>query len=778
MTFTTNWYGLTLRKLHLDYHQPPWMTGVAETVTLEQARQQARLFREAGVQAVEFFTYDHHGFCFFTPQESEPVGQTHPGLAQSYTDHMARALHEEGIRTIAYINVYGNIHLWQQHPDWYVRAVDGRMTSAAWLQHSPSHICASSPFIDVYFIPLMQHIIRRFDFDSIWLDGGTWLIETLCYCDNCRQQFRAAAGYDLPTYIPTRPMRDAGILAWGFGGAPMPQFYSLSDETDDSHPVWMAWRMWRMGQLMEYLRKVTQAARAIKPDVLVTDNNVGRWVRPYPLIENGRFVRWLKPGEIGLDFFSCDPVFFGGNHEVVLSRDGRYQATTGVPFDYMNERFHKWGEWQLRATTDFKLEFATKLAVGASCYFADQPYPDGSLEPDVYARLAEAYDFVRQREPFALGAEMIPDVAILASGPSQIFGPIGSGINAGRQWNGQVGSGGAGARTDRVEGVHLSLVEQGIQCLIYDEPTLREHLHEQTAVIVAEQCLLEDATIDALNGYVENGGSLIVTGRSGRWDEQYRRRSHARLYDLLGVQVHEDFVSPIHYLKLSEYFRQGTNLPDIPLQAWGRAVQVTPGEGVETLAELLPPLPQVWRDGIQDEEHWQHYTVFGACPPAKEPVGAGITLRQIGKGRALYLAVDPYAAYRHEGHHLTRLMLARLMEIAAPRRRLSVDKPLHVEVSLQRQGARQIVHLVNYFVQKRTAQMVHNEELTPIHNIVVRVRADSPPRRVTIQPQNMTAEWSYQDGQVIARVPELLIHTMIVIEYDSFRKHHALPTDS
>ena len=83
-TLESNWYGTAVRKLHLDYHVPEWMCRVAETITVEGARQQARMFREAGVEAVEFFAYDHHGFCLFSSQH----GINHPGLAQDYTGNM------------------------------------------------------------------------------------------------------------------------------------------------------------------------------------------------------------------------------------------------------------------------------------------------------------------------------------------------------------------------------------------------------------------------------------------------------------------------------------------------------------------------------------------------------------------------------------------------------------------------------------------------------------------------------------------------------------------
>lgn len=512
MTLNDNWYGSVFRKLHLDYHQPPWMPGVAAQVTPDLARQHARMFRESRVEAVEIFAHDHHGYCFFP---ADPPGRPHPGLA----------------------------------------------------------------------------------------------------------------------------------------------------------------------------------------------------------------------------------------------------------FDFMNERFHKWGEWQMRSTTDFELEFATILAVGGRCFFADQPYPDGTLEPAVFAELQRAYDFVAQREPYVRHAEMVPDVAILASAPSQLLGPLGSGRHPGRVDYGPVGGEHAARRTDRIDGAHLVLAELGIQTLLYDEPGLRKHLAEQTAVVVPEQCLLEDATIDALARYVEDGGSLLVTGRTGWWDEANRLRQHDRLYKLLGVRVKGTLPSPVHYIRPREALCSGTALPDMPIQCWGTAVAVEP-VAAAVLADLFGPLPAVWRDGVQEEAHWQHYTTTGACPPGHEPAGSALTLREFGQGRALYVAVDPFAAYRHEGHHLARLFIGCLVELVAPadRRRISAEKPLHVELSLQRQAGRLIAHLLNYTGQKRAGTLAHVEEIVPVRDIILRVQTGRRPQQVTLQSDDIALSWEYADGVTTARVPELPIHAMVVFE--------------
>lgn len=76
-----------------------------------------------------------------------------------------------------------------------------------------------------------------------------------------------------------------------------------------------------------------------------------------------------------------------------------------------------------------------------------------------------------------------------------------------------------------------------------------------------------------------------------------------------------------------------------------------------------------------------------------------------GAGRGVYAAVNPFAAYRHEGHHLARRALMYLLGLVAPpdRRLVTAWKPLHVEISGHRQGEQLVVHLLNNNQQKPSA---------------------------------------------------------------------------
>ncbi|MBB6669121.1 beta-galactosidase trimerization domain-containing protein [Cohnella nanjingensis] len=733
-----SWISEVYRKLHLDYHQPPWMEGVAEAFTEAEAQRQAKTFKRSGIEAVEFFAYDHYGYAFY-PSGIAPV---HPGLKNDYTGLMSKALKAQGIRTILYLNAFTSVEMRKLHPEWMRVAEDGTMPRGAWLQHEASHICIASDYLEAFFFPLLREAIARHAPDGVWIDAGSWMVEHPCYCDNCSRRYLEDTGRSLPA-------------------GPMP---APSEELDDE--AWIRWRIWRRGLIAPYLRRLAETVKAVSPDTLLAENNAGKYLYGIPHVERGELVKWLAPLELGLDWLSCDPVHFGANHEMTFSREGRYQSTTGLPFDYMNERFHGWGEWQMRPPTDWKLELATVLSVGGRFFFADQPHPDGTVEPTVYRHLREVHDYVKPREPFGHGAEPVPDVAVLASLPSQLIGPM-----AGPEWGRDQAWGVAvpRSRTDRVDGASMLLSEAGIQHLIYDEETMRRSLDRQALVIVPDQMLMEDETIEALERYVETGGTLLVSGRSGLYSERGERRAADPFAKLLGLSRGGELPAPLHYWQAGPELAASMANGDLKLQVWGAAMQVTLA-GAEALAHVLEPVESVWAEGVKDRSHWRHYTTVGAAPAGKTDAGPAVTVHRYGRGRAMYVNGEPFALYYLEGHRLTREWLVRGLEELYPAasRRLDADKPLHVELALQErrtmEGAELLVHATNYFAQKRPGYIIHNEEVPPIFGIRLRVRTKVRPSRVTLEPERTLLNWTWDGERVHVELPRLDLHAIVRIE--------------
>ena len=89
---------------------------------------------------------------------------------------------------------------------------------------------------------------------------------------------------------------------------------------------------------------------------------------------------------------------------------------------------------------------------------------------------------------------------------------------------------------------------------------------------------------------------------------------------------------------------------------------------------------------------------------------------------------------------------------------------MHLEVSLQQKDDTQIVHLLNYFAQKRLGTLVSNEEVSPVRDVRVQVQRTQAPASVTLEPGGQALQWSYHERIVKIQVPEIAIHAMVVIK--------------
>jgi len=718
-----NWYSVEFRKLHLDYHLNPWIRDAAASVTLDEARRQMRLMKEAGVESVEFFAYDHFGNAFY-PSDVMP---RHPTLRQDYFGNMRQAARENGIHAVAYVNVFGNMYLFSKHPDWYIVDQTGtKYAAASWLPVDKSQICASSPFLEQVYKPFLKELISRYRPDAIWLDGGSWLVETPCYCRFCRTKYRAFSGEE----IPDPPQRGADDASW---------------------QRWLRWVVWRRSQIYDYLTSITRYIHQLKPDILVTDNNVGRNELGIPIVEGGRLVRWAEPKELGLDFLSCDPVPMGGDHPVVLSREGRQQSTLGIPFDYANERFQGWGEWTIRETTDFKVECATIMANGGRCFFADQPWPDGTLEPEVYRRLKETYDFVRSREAAYRGAETVAEIGVLLAETNGT-------LARNPEWLTPATSSG-----DAVAGAHLALVQEGFQFQIVGETGLPTALQHLKVLVVPEQVMLLQDTVDAIRNFVEQGGRLLVTGQSGRLREDGSPRAQEEVARLLGVKLNGSRRAPLNYLEFSPEFGNSLRLPSLPFMVRGPMYQFE-ADSSRLLAHTLEPRDDPW----DENGHWRQYTVTGAMPPNRTPAGPAAVLTRVGKGQVLYVAGNWFTTYRTEGNPAVRKMLAGFLSTLLPEREQLLwieNKPLRIEGSLARTRNGYLVSLVNSAIQKQSTRFVHVEELTPVSDLRVSVRVAQKVRGVRLHPEGTVLPFTQETGgRVQFTVPRVDILVSVLLD--------------
>jgi len=274
--------------------------------------------------------------------------------------------------------------------------------------------------------------------------------------------------------------------------------------------------------------------------------------------------------------------------------------------------------------------------------------------------------------------------------------------------------------------------------LVMDNQLLPEPLARYPVLILPDvQCMDESAAV-GLTAYVEAGGTLLVTGRTGTKDPLGQPRQTGVLDELLGITSRE---STLIVCKLDcETDRlRGAGLPSRYIIS-GQACPV------DTAADVVV-----------------HARAAG------EPGGVAVCERTIGKGRALFIASDIGAEYAQNPSRRTREVVRRLVgEVQLP---YQTDAPANVQVTAWRQGDNLVFHLLNqpssmvripgktldYF-----ALSYAPEDFTPTCPICITVdgeadRIFSPTGRAGVSAER-------RDGTTLVTLDRLEIHDVIVLE--------------
>lgn len=461
---SVNWLAETWRELHLDAH----FGTVPAPYGDFRADVAAGILKDASFQMVSCFASCGAGYSYYPTN----IGTPHPGLTRDFTGEMAGALKKRGIRVLAYISVGPDRRYHQEHPDWVI------VRNPPQPSGEMAMMCLSSPWVDEVHIPQMKELVAKYGVDGFFLDNLlSRFTRGPCYCRYCREAFRAANGFEIPT-----------------------------DEKDAHAPDVHRWLTQNMAR---YADKVTSAMSGVKANLAYVFTHV--WVSRNP-VKPPASVKQLVwepappyPGVLSLDF----------------SFESRYLATqSGVDnFSCMATRGNGWGDYSLRDPDAFRHEAAVMLAGGGRPYLADDSYPSGNPDPAVYDVYREVNKRTRSIEAVVRGCEPVRDIAVLLSAES-MWAKLP--LTPPRDWM-------TGPASPAVSGAHTALTEIPAQFSVINSETLLETLQDYKALILAEQCVLSDKECAAIRRFVLGGGALIATGDTGA-------RSGFPLADVLGLK--------------------------------------------------------------------------------------------------------------------------------------------------------------------------------------------------------------------------------------------------
>ena len=495
------------------------------------------------------------------------------------------------------------------------------------------------------------------------------------------------------------------------------------------NPTWPRYVSWLLEAFREVRQSVCDVIHKHRPEVMVSFNWAYTQRQPEVVPES--------VGSLMADIFPDDQAFNG-------SYLARYWATLGRPFDIMNSAFLQWwGDWGCKPAAAMQQEVATVIANGGLTWIGYQMNEKFDVEPAVMDELGKTLAFVKEREPLLTGAKPIPYVAVLHSTDFNL-----------------TGDGSTRPDESTARGVHRALTESMIPYHFLHQGALLARLKEFKAVILPDQRHLPPELVAALGEWVNEGGVLLATASTGTLDESYQDTGCFALEDLLGVHLEGLYDQPHAYIEITDdRLKPGTL--DMPHLAEARFALARPvADDVQVLARLR----RVYLRG--DGEFLLRWS-----PVGEDSGYPAITVRRVGQGWAAYVAGEVFHAYQVKNQWNLKHVVANLLNLLLDERLVEVQAPAWLEVALMRQvaseggeGERVLVHLVNHHGNRPVDRNNYClEQVLPVRDVRVRLRYPSKPDRVTLEPGSRCAEWTYSNGVIDVRVPEVKIHSAIVI---------------
>ena len=526
-----------------------------------------------------------------------------------------------GIKLMAYFSVGYDAYALGVHPDWMTLAADGTP-----FQYGPFfHACLNTPYRE-YALSQIDEITRQYAVAGLWLDIVSFLFRT---------PEHTARHLLAPCYCIhcRRQYRD-------HFGRPVP----LQPTPAEAREAYA----WQIGNVRSFLDAAYRIARSYRGDQVITYNGAG------------------GPGDPmnTADLTSIEA------HAPDYSRQSfiaRWSRSRGKPFEVLTPgglpgARGGWDSWDQKPANALAIEAATVLAQGGSQVFGVAPYPDGSIDAAQLDALGQVFARIEPLESRVLGATSVAQVAILLNAKP---------LTAPRLWS---------AATASAYAWHSALLAGHV---LFDVVGDIEAATRYGVVILPDSIPLTDADAAALDAYVQAGGKLIVTGRTGLLAADGIPRAESALAATLGISYRATSEHVFAYVT-AKGGRIAEGIPEVPILVNRQPVEVALA-GAEALADLVLPETAM---SIPTTVLW------GYPPPHYPQRLPGVTSHARGRGVGVYITWPLEA--RGFGNIWSRQLAINTVSMLVARRWLTTDAPPGVEVVLNRLPDRHVLHLIDH----------------------------------------------------------------------------------
>jgi hypothetical protein len=522
-------------------------------------------------------------------------------------------------------------NVYDAHPDWIAVTPEGEKRRH-WADPALWVTCALGPYNFQFMTQVHQEIMERYEPDGIF--SNRWAGSGICYCEHCRENFRAFSGMDLPV------------------------------GNNSLDPVFRKYSEWNTARLKELwllwdgiIRKKKSTSRFIPngfpdkvitgrlSDIVFTDHQArSGYTMPW---SNGKVAKELR-ASIGM-------------------------KPLGGIFSVGVEEKYRWKD-SVQSEEEIRIWVAEGTANGMRPWFTKF---SGVLYDKRWLGVVEKIYLEHYRnESYLRNTAPLARVGLVFQEQNNYYGN--------EPWQQKNG--------DHELGMYQVLIESRIPFEMVNSRLLDpEYLKSFKLLILPNIAVLSGEQCKQLREFTMNGGSLLATFETSLYDEKGKRRDNFGLADLFGVTYDRHVEGPMQnsYLRLKSV--PGTNEFHPVLKDLENAyriintihmVKVNPGTGFVSPVTLIPTYPDLPMEQVYPRE--------------PETNILGLYLTEKGKSRFAYFPGDIERTYWQilsTDHQklLRNAILWALNEEPV----IEVKGPGVMDVTVWQQAHSMTVHLVN-----------------------------------------------------------------------------------
>jgi len=545
-----------------------------------------------------------------------------------------KACRARGLDVIGYMNSWGT-YVCEAHPDWNV--IDSNGVSKRDLERF-GNPCINNEEFRTYINGIAAEIVKNYDIQGLWIDmTGIWM--PVCFCESCKQKYRAKTGRELPTVV------------------------------DLNDPAFMEYFKFKRECVAEYQRRIRKTALDIKPNITVSFQSA--------LIKNpffyGQGAEFCAECDYLSGDFHADLGLYDGN---VIAR--LYQKLTNtLPYEYMIGRcagtleyhtMHKpFGEIEMTA-------FSALMNQGAFMLI-DAIDPAGTLNADYYEKIALLSEKLAPYMPYInYEDKALREVAVYFNFEAC----------AEHEQNGlPIDKMKSRTLFKRCGKIDKALGRAHLDYDVITKKNLAE-LGNYKVLILSSLEALSQKEVDAIREYVKNGGAVYASGYTSIRDDEGHYKDNFMLSDVFGVDYAGVFdIDPGYLAPTNEnpalFGRYTAKYPHMLKE---KLIKATAHAG-KTLATVTLPL--------SCPENRITFAAAISDPPMQKTDFVAVQENTFGKGRAIWVAGKPEDNEVHDNIKLFTDLVLHLLGTPA----LVTDAPECVRHSVYQSGDVQKLYLLN-----------------------------------------------------------------------------------